>query len=216
MKTLVISAIIAMTSLVNVVSAATVNRTDNFAYNTAETNDGRVETQTVFKVENQKFLHRHLKYNYIYDNSGRISQKEVLKWNESTQSFEKHHSLNFFYTDDVTVEYALWNEQSNAYTDIKQKAVYRQTDSSVLRYLSLRMGRKAMTWSLTADHHMTDEFVQLFGREIRKQDFYSIYFKNQDIMAILFRKHERLSNLAQNSLKRYILQLYINTAIRQD
>ena len=110
MKTLVISAIIAMTSLVNVVSAAAVNRTDNFAYNT-ETNDGRVETQTVFKVENQKFLHRHLKYNYIYDNSGRISQKEVLKWNESTQSFEKHHSLNFFYTDDVTVEYALWNEQ---------------------------------------------------------------------------------------------------------
>ena len=83
MKTLVISAIIAMTSLVNVVSAAAVNRTDNFAYNT-ETNDGRVETQTVFKVENQKFLHRHLKYNYIYDNSGRISQKEVLKWNEST------------------------------------------------------------------------------------------------------------------------------------
>ena len=71
MKTLVISAIIAMTSLVNVVSAAAVNRTDNFAYNT-ETNDGRVETQTVFKVENQKFLHHHLKYNYIYDNSGRI------------------------------------------------------------------------------------------------------------------------------------------------
>lgn len=152
MKTLVISAIIAMTSLVNVVSAAAVNRTDTFAYNT-ETNDGRVETQTVFKVENQKFLHHHLKYNYIYDNSGRISQKEVLKWNESTQSFEKHHSLNFFYTDDVTVEYALWNEQSNAYTDIKQKAVYRQTDSSVLRYLSYEWDEKNNDWSLTAPSH---------------------------------------------------------------
>ncbi|MDC1811911.1 MULTISPECIES: DUF3836 domain-containing protein [Bacteroides] len=164
MKTLVISAIIAMTSLVNVVSAAAVNRTDNFAYNT-ETNDGRVETQTVFKVENQKFLHRHLKYNYIYDNSGRISQKEVLKWNESTQSFEKHHSLNFFYTDDVTVEYALWNEQSNAYTDIKQKAVYRQTNSSVLRYLSYEWDEKNNDWSLTADHHMTDESVQLLAEK---------------------------------------------------
>ena len=214
MKTLVISAIIAMTSLVNVVSAAAVNRTDNFAYNT-ETNDGRVETQTVFKVENQKFLHRHLKYNYIYDNSGRISQKEVLKWNESTQSFEKHHSLNFFYTDDVTVEYALWNEQSSAYTDIKQKAVYRQTDSSVLRYLSYEWDEKNNDWSLTAPSH-DGRICAVIGREIRKHDFYSIYFKNQDIMAILFRKHERLSNLAQNSVKRYILQLYINTAIRQD
>ena len=32
-------------------------------------------------------------------------------------------------------------------------------------------------------------------------------------MAILFRKHERLSNLAQNSVKRYILQYkYSNPA----
>lgn len=30
-------------------------------------------------------------------------------------------------------------------------------------------------------------------------------------MAILFRKHERLSNLAQNSVKRYILQSLVST-----
>lgn len=34
-------------------------------------------------------------------------------------------------------------------------------------------------------------------------------------MAILFRKHERLSNLAQNSVKRYILQLYIKRALQK-
>lgn len=34
-------------------------------------------------------------------------------------------------------------------------------------------------------------------------------------MAILFRKHERLSNLAQNSVKRYILQLYINNPLAE-
>ena len=71
----------------------------------------------------------------------------------------------FFYTDDVTVEYALWNEQSNAYTDIKQKAVYRQTDSSVLRYLSYEWDEKNNDWSLTADHHMTDESVQLLAEK---------------------------------------------------
>lgn len=164
MKTLVISAIIAMTSLVNIVSAVVGNRVNKFAYNT-ETSEGRVETKTVFKVENNKFLHRHLKYNYIYDNSGRISQKEVLKWNETTQSFEKHHSLNFFYTDDVTVEYALWNEQSNSYTDIKQKAVYQQTDSSALRYLSYEWSDKNNDWNLTADHHLTNESVQLLAEK---------------------------------------------------
>lgn len=141
MKTLVISAIIAMTSLVNVVSAAAVNRTDNFAYNT-ETNDGRVETQTVFKVENQKFLYRHLKYNYIYDNSGRISQKEVLKWNESTQSFEKHHSLNFFYTDDVTVGIRPLERAKQCLHRHQAESRLSADRQQCLALPQLRMGRK--------------------------------------------------------------------------
>ena len=120
---------------------------------------------------NASYKHLSIKHENIdlyYKNKPRIFAtvpKEVLKWNESTQSFEKHHSLNFFYTDDVTVEYALWNEQSNAYTDIKQKAVYRQTDSSVLRYLSYEWDEKNNDWSLTADHHMTDESVQLLAEK---------------------------------------------------
>ena len=80
----------------------------------------------------------------------------------------------------------------------------------------LRMGRKEQWLELDSRPSHDGWICAAIGREIRKHDFYSIYFKNQDIMAILFRKHERLSNLAQNSVKRYILQLYINTAIRQD
>ena len=49
MKTLVISEIIEMTSLVNVVSAAAVNRTDNFAYNT-ETNEEVYKRQVISSV----------------------------------------------------------------------------------------------------------------------------------------------------------------------
>lgn len=161
MKTLVLSVIIAMTSVVNAVSG---NRANNFAYNT-ETNGGRTETQTVFKVENNKYLHNHVKYNYIYDNDGRIQQKEVLKWNEATQKFEKHHSLNFFYTNDVTVEYTLWNEKNNAYSDIKQKTVYQQIDDSNLRYLSYEWNENNNDWNLTADHQLTDEAVKLLAEK---------------------------------------------------
>lgn len=147
MKTLVISVIIAMTSVVNAVAG---NRANQFAYNT-ETNEGRVQTQTVFKVENNKFLHNHLKYNYIYDNSGRISQKEVLKWNENTQRFEKHHSLNFFYDNEVTVEYAAWNEKDSAYSNIKEKAVY-QINEGTMRYLGYDWNEKENNWNLTMEH----------------------------------------------------------------
>lgn len=150
-----------MTSLVNVVAG---NFTGQFAYNT-ETRGNRVETQTVFKVENQRYLHRHLKYNFHYDNAGRISRKEVLKWNETTQRYEPHHSLNFFYTDDVTVEYALWNGKENGYTDVKQKTVYRQTDANSLQYLSYEWSEKNNDWSLTAEHLFADGAVQLLAEK---------------------------------------------------
>lgn len=130
MKTLVISVIIAFTFAINGLSS---NRVNNFAYNT-EIENGQVITQTVFKVENNKYLHYHLKYNYTYDKAGRISSKEVLKWNEATQSFEQHHSLNFFYTDDLTIEYATWNAKEKAYSNIREKAVY-QTENNTLRYM---------------------------------------------------------------------------------
>lgn len=147
MKTLVISVIIAMTSVVN---AAADNRVNQFAYNT-ETNEGRVQTQTVFKVENNKYLHNHVKYNYIYDKAGRVSRKEVLKWNENTQRFENHHSLNFFYSDEVTIEYALWNEKDSAYSNIKEKAVYQLNDGT-MRYLSYEWNEKANEWKLDTEH----------------------------------------------------------------
>lgn len=161
MKTLVISVIIAMTSVVN---AAAGNRANQFAYNT-ETNEGRVETQTVFKVENDKYLHNHVKYNYIYDNAGRVSRKEVLKWNENTQRFENHHSLNFFYTGDVTIEYASWNEKEKAYSDVKEKAVYQQTDHNTLHYLSYEWNEKNNGWSLMAEHPATNEAIQLLAEK---------------------------------------------------
>ena len=152
MKTLVISAIIAMTSLVNVEAQQPL--TVQTTLPIIPKPRGRVETQTVFKSGESEISAPPLEVQlHLRQLRSHLPKKKVLKWNESTQSFEKHHSLNFFYTDDVTVEYALWNEQSSAYTDIKQKAVYRQTDSSVLRYLSYEWDEKNNDWSLTAPSH---------------------------------------------------------------
>ena len=92
-----------------------------------------------------------MKYNYIYDNAGRVSRKEVLKWNENTQRFENHHSLNFFYSDEVTIEYAMWNEKDSAYSNIKEKAVYQLNDGT-MRYLSYEWNEKANEWKLDTEH----------------------------------------------------------------
>ena len=58
------------------------NANGNFAYNT-EMEGETVAAQVVYlKSEDGKYLSNHLKYNYAYDEEGRLAQKEVLKWDE--------------------------------------------------------------------------------------------------------------------------------------
>ena len=106
MKALVVSVVFALTSVVNAVSG---NNLEGFAYNTEEQENG-VETPMVYKVKKGKYLERHLQYNYTYDKKGRVSAKEILKWNQNNSRFEKQYCLNFSYTDnEVNVEYVAWN-----------------------------------------------------------------------------------------------------------
>ena len=120
MKTLVLSVVFAVTSIVNAVNN---NSLEGFAYNTRMDGD-RVETKNVYKVKEDKYLQNHLQYNYAYDAEGRVSSKEVSKWSKGNQRFEKQYCLNFSYDGgEVNVEYAAWNRKDNAYTDVKTKAV---------------------------------------------------------------------------------------------
>lgn len=149
MKTLVLSVVIAMTSVVNAVSG---NKVNEFAYNSKENHLEQVESQTVFKVEDQKFLHNHLQYNFTYDHEGRVTKKEVMKWNEIMQVFEKQYCLNLSYAgNEVSIEYVAWNKKEKAYSDIKEKAVY-QTGESNLRYLGYEWNKKENKWNLITEH----------------------------------------------------------------
>ena len=117
------------------------NIQENFAYNEVM-NGNQVESQIVYKVENGKFLQNHLKYNFTYDAQGRTIQKEALKWNEIEQAFERFYCLNYNYTEAGTdVEYALWDNKMNAYSDVKEKAVYLQAGDDI-NYLSYKWSKK--------------------------------------------------------------------------
>ena len=56
MKALVLSVVFALTSVVNAVSG---NNVKDFAYNSEKQENG-VETQTVYKIKEGKYLERHL------------------------------------------------------------------------------------------------------------------------------------------------------------
>ena len=159
MKALVVSVVFALTSVVN---AASGNNVENFAYNSEKQENG-VETKMVYKVKEGKYLEHHLQYNYSYDEKGRVSAKEVLKWNQSNSRFEKQYCLNFNYTDnEVGVEYVAWNSKDGDYTNVKAKAVY-QVNEKGTSYQSYKWNKKDNSWNLTAEHSTQAEEIMLFA-----------------------------------------------------
>ena len=130
--TVILSAVMAMATSVASVS--------NFAYN-SEINNGKVESQTVYEVQNQQYLQPHLKYNYTYDEQNRLIQKEVLKWTIT------------YGTDETAVEYASWNAKTNAYSNIKEKAVYRENAMGMAEnYQSYAWNERQNEWNLVVEH----------------------------------------------------------------
>lgn len=160
MKTLVLSVVFALTSVVNAVSS---NNGNDFAYNTEKQTNG-VETQMVYKVKDGKYLNHHLQYNYTYDEKGRVSAKEVLKWNQDNLLFEKQYCLNFNYTgNEVAVEYAAWNSKDANYTNVKAKTVYQMNGES-MNYISYNWNEKSCDWDLTVEHNHISDGGLLAGR----------------------------------------------------
>lgn len=159
MKTLVMTAIFAMTSMVNAFSA---NTEKSFAYNVVMDGE-KVETQMVYEVEDGKFLHNHLQYNFKYDAENRLIQKEALKWNEIENAYERYYCLNYNYTEaGADVEYALWDEKANAYSDVREKAVYMQNGGN-LNYLGYKWDEKQGDWNLLVEHALGTEDVKLLA-----------------------------------------------------
>ena len=85
MKALVLSVVFALTSVVNAVSG---NNVKDFAYNSEKQESG-VETQTVYKVKEGKYLERHLQYNYTHDEKGRVSRQGNSEMEPGQQPLRK-------------------------------------------------------------------------------------------------------------------------------
>lgn len=159
MKTLAMTVIFAVTLVTNAFCG---NNQKAFAYNEVM-NGNQVESQIVYKVEDGKFLQNHLKYNFTYDAAGRTVKKETLKWNEIDRAYERTYCLNYNYSEAGTdVEYALWDDKTTSYSDVREKVVYLQDGDSV-NYLSYKWNEKDNDWNLLVDHSTDNEDVLLLA-----------------------------------------------------
>ena len=120
LKAVVMVAVV-MASVLNF-SANAMNPTD---YVKNEEMSGELVTaRTIFRNEDG-YLFRHLRYTYGYDNESRVISKEASKWDSVKEAWVPYFKLNIEYTgDEVSLSYARWNSNDNAYNDNIETSVY--------------------------------------------------------------------------------------------
>ena len=85
--------------------------------------------------------------------SHRLLAREVLRWDASLQDYRPAYTLRYAYAADatVTIECARWDAEQQAYTDLRERAVYTP-DALGLTYQSYAYDAEDGTWDLTCEH----------------------------------------------------------------
>lgn len=82
-------------------------------------------------------LYRHLRYTYTYDNENRVISKEAAKWDSVKEVWTPYFRMNVEYSaNEVTVDYARWNDRSKTYNSNVEKAVYALNDNNATLLLA--------------------------------------------------------------------------------
>lgn len=97
-------------------------------------------TQIICKPdESGKYLQLHLKYDFIYDQANRLSQKEAYRWNADKREWTPYYKQTFVYNNSqIEMYYTKWNKQKKAYNPVYEKAIYTIADSGVIAYTNYK------------------------------------------------------------------------------
>ena len=130
--------------------------TNDFAYNSEPADSTGVETQYIYrKTDNGRYLRHHLKYRCTYDDAHRLLAREVLRWDANLQDYRPAYALHYAYAADatVTIECARWDAEEQAYTDLRERAVYTP-DALGFTYQTYAYDDESDTWNLTCEHNV--------------------------------------------------------------
>ena len=94
------------------------------------------------------------KYRCTYDGHRRLLMKEILRWDDASAKYCPVYALHYVYEGGaVTVECARWRAEDQAYTDVREKAVYAP-DAYGLTYQAYEYDAESGAWRLTGEHEV--------------------------------------------------------------
>jgi hypothetical protein len=88
----------------------------NYMYDTKEEN-GKLVSKTIF-IQKDGLLDKHLKYDFSYNDQGKVSEKFVYRWSNGINEWEPYFRISYQYneTGGISSEYGMWNKTTRDYT----------------------------------------------------------------------------------------------------
>lgn len=94
-----------------------------FVYNNVMTN-GNVTTVRTCEIVLDT-LSQKLKTVYDFDQQGRVTKRELMKWNERKQQWVNLKRWTYKYDGDRTsIDFAVWNKHKGCYNPVRDRKVY--------------------------------------------------------------------------------------------
>ena len=111
----------------------------NYMYN-GDMEDGKVNKIEVYEKNSDQQMEQKMEYCYKYDEQGRLADKEMLSWDEATQSWTKDSRLTYkYYKNGYNVEVSYWDKTKQAYDLPVEVTLYRSMAPSLTTVKTYKM-----------------------------------------------------------------------------
>ena len=111
----------------------------NYMYN-GDMEDGVVNKIEVYAQNADHQMTQKMEYCYEYDEQGRLSNKEMLSWDQANQMWTKSTRLTYkYFKNGYNVEVSQWNAEKQAYDLPSEVTLYRQVAPSLTSVKTYKM-----------------------------------------------------------------------------
>ena len=128
----------------------------NYMYN-GDIEDGKVNKIEVYERNDNQQMEQKMEYCYEYDEQGRLTNKEMLTWDEANKQWAKSSRLTYkYYKNGYNVEVSYWNADKQQYDLPTEVTLYRSQAPSLTTVKTYKMNEKQDNMYLTSSMVMME------------------------------------------------------------
>ena len=111
----------------------------NYLYN-ADMEDGKVNKIEVYEQKTDKEVCAKMEYHYEYDEQGRLTTREVMRWDDAKKAWVNDFRHTYkYYKNGYNMETSKWDAEKGAYDLPSEVTLYRSVAPSLTSVRTYRM-----------------------------------------------------------------------------